>query len=232
MPTTMAVGSTILILGGRVLFRREIAELGTAYALLFNSYKKYQDRVAAMFGRDAANDILHASQIELIEEDGEKKTHATFETDPQKAKRAMISRYARWFDEGDYDEDHQIWLWRNGYWTRDPLLNESFLRRQQCLANNRLVAYGFLFLNDVYKMLGMPPTKEGQIVGWTTDGNGDGYVDFGIFPTRDHPNVLVQNEPFLKSTSPNALLDFNVDGPILYKLEKAYGKDYAMKLLR
>lgn len=65
-------------------------------------------------------------------------------------------------------------------------------------------------MNDVYKILGLPETKAGQIVGWvynTESPFGDNYVDFGIFDER--------NKNFINSKSNIVLLDFNVDGNIL-----------------
>ena len=63
-------------------------------------------------------------------------------------------------------------------------MNLMFLRRQQDAATDRLKANGYLFLNDVYDMLGIQRTKAGQIVGWVYDEKnpiGDNYVDFGIY---------------------------------------------------
>lgn len=51
----------------------------------------------------------------------------------------------------------------------------------------QLHARGYVFLNDVYDMLGIDRTKEGQIVGWVYNKNnevGDNFVDFGILETN------------------------------------------------
>ena len=80
-------------------------------------------------------------------------------------------------------------------------------------------------------MLGLPPTREGQIVGWTLCG-GDGFIDFGVFPSKQHPleKIAPVNRLFLDNKTCNALLDFNVDGPILGALDAIYGKKCADKL--
>ena len=88
-----------------------------------------------------------------------------------------------------------------------------FLKAQQELANHILRAHGFLFLNEVYDMLGIDKSLAGQVVGWvydtSQDDHGDNYVDFGI------------QEVYRKlSDAPGDyekvfLLDFNVDGSIL-----------------
>lgn len=87
-----------------------------------------------------------------------------------------------------------------------------FLRAQQQFANDKLVADGFLFLNDVYDMLGIDKTPTGQLVGWKYDelnnDVGDNYVDFGIMETN--------RETEDGGYEPVILLDFNVDGDILH----------------
>ena len=74
--------------------------------------------------------------------------------------------------------------------------------------NDRLNAQGYLFLSDVYDELGFPRTKASQIVGWTTEGPGDGYISFG-----KGLDLLAYSD------GDPILLDFNVDGPILDMME-------------
>ena len=113
----------------------------------------------------------------------------------------LYSDYARFFDDGC-----------NG-WSKDPEQNLTFLKCQQAYANEKLKAKGYLFLNDVYKMLGIPATKAGQIVGWIYDEKnpiGDNFVDFGLY---DMNKPVVRD--FVNGYERTILLDFNVDGNIL-----------------
>ena len=90
-----------------------------------------------------------------------------------------------------------------------PEYNMMFLKTQQQWANDRLQAHGYLFLNEVLEALGFDRTQAGQIVGWKLNGNGDGYVDFGIH------NIFDENSrAFVNGKDPVVLLDFNVDGVI------------------
>ena len=85
-----------------------------------------------------------------------------------------------------------------------------YLRQQETYANDLLKSRGFIFLNDVYDMLGIPRTRAGQVVGWTYDKEnprGDNYIDFGIFKRKE----------FVNGYERSVLLDFNVDGIILDK---------------
>ena len=80
----------------------------------------------------------------------------------------------------------------------------------------KLKHQGYLFLNEVYDMLGIPRTQAGQVVGWIYDEknpNGDNYVDFGIYDLHDQ-----QKRDFVNGLERNILLDFNVDGVIYDKI--------------
>jgi hypothetical protein len=88
-----------------------------------------------------------------------------------------------------------------------------FLKYQQAAATKRLESQGYLFINDVYEMLGFPKIKEGQVAGWIYNKEmpiGDNLVDFGIYDvtrqtTRD----------FVNGYERSIVLDFNIDGQIL-----------------
>lgn len=115
--------------------------------------------------------------------------------------RNNTSDYARFFDE------------TCAPWEKDPEYNVCFLNQQQNFANDLLRRQGYLFLNDVYDMLGIARTKAGQVVGWVYDEKnpiGDNYVDFGLYDLR--------NARFVNGYEKSILLDFNVDGVILDKI--------------
>lgn len=113
-----------------------------------------------------------------------------------------VSQYARWFDSD------------NPYWMENPHNNLWFLKAQEHLASDKLAMRGYLFLNEVYEMLGMKQSRAGQLVGWVYDEKnpiGDNYVDFGIYEER--------NKKFVNGDCNSILLDFNVDGNILDHLK-------------
>lgn len=90
-------------------------------------------------------------------------------------------------------------------WTEDMRINIEFLKAQQCLANELLRVNGYLFLNDVHKMLGFPLTRCGQIAGWVfTEGYHD-TVCFGV----DFAALLTDE------TAKPLYLEFNVRENIL-----------------
>lgn len=227
IPALLGVGSAGLIWGGRTMLRRELSAVTSAYALLMESYKQYRQRVIDDVGIEKDQEYMHG--IKMVDAVDEKTGEVTRRAIVDKSK--SISPYSVWWCEGEFDDETGEWIWRNGMWRDNPLMNESTLKCVQNAANDLLRANGFVFLNQVREMLGLPPTREGQIVGWTLCG-GDGFIDFGVFPSKQHPleKIAPVNRLFLDNKTCNALLDFNVDGPILGALDAIYGKKCADKL--
>lgn len=227
IPALLGVGSAGLIWGGRTMLRRELSAVTSAYALLMESYKQYRQRVIDDVGIEKDQEYMHG--IKMVDAVDEKTGEVTRRAIVDKSK--SISPYSVWWCEGEFDDETGEWIWRNGMWRDNALMNESTLRCVQNAANDLLRANGFIFLNQVREMLGLPPTREGQIVGWTLCG-GDGFIDFGVFPSKQHPleKIAPVNRLFLDNKTCNALLDFNVDGPILGALDAIYGKKCADKL--
>jgi hypothetical protein len=142
-----------------------------------------------------------------IEIDGREVVNQKVE-ETKKMESKSYSSYAKFFDE------------TSTYWSKDAEYNLMFLLQVQQHANNVLRSrysenkVGWLFLNEVYEMLGLPKTKAGQIVGWIYKENntdGDNYVDFGIFNSD-------KNAKFVNGFEKSIILDFNVDGPIIDKM--------------
>lgn len=109
-----------------------------------------------------------------------------------------MSPYARFFDEASAN------------WVKDPEINHIFVQCQQNFANNLLIARGHLFLNEVYDMLGIDRSSAGQVVGWVISGDGDNFVDFGMFEAH--------SARFVNGYERSILLDFNVDGVVVDKI--------------
>lgn len=197
-----ALSITGILASHRILKKRNVA-LAAAYTTIDKSFKEYRGRVVKRFGKEIDRELrynIKAQEIEeaTVDKDGnetiEKKTVSV--VDPN-----TYSDYARIFDNGSLG------------WTKDPEYNLMFLKNQQNYANDKLKAQGYLFLNDVYDMLGIQRTKAGQIVGWVyneDDPIGDNFVDFGIYD--------IYNEKacdFVNGRERSIVLDFNVDGNIL-----------------
>ena len=196
---------TAIVCSNNILRKRNVA-LAAAYTAIDTSYKQYRSRVIEKFGENVDREIkygIKAVQIEekTVDENGKKKTvKKTVEV----VNPYDYSDYARFFDVG------------NPNWEKDSEYNLMFLKRQQAYANDKLKANGYLFLNEVYDMLGIPKSKAGQVVGWIYDpenGSGDNYVDFGIYNVNREAA-----RDFVNGYERTILLDFNVDGNIWEKM--------------
>lgn len=192
---------TAILTSNNIMRKRNIA-IAAAYTAVDKSFKDYRERVVERFGEDLDRELRYNIKKEEVEE-----TIVDEKTGKEKTVKKTIdvandvSEFAKFFDDGCTG------------WTKDPELNLAFLLKQQAFANDKLKANGYLYLNEVYDMLGIPRTKAGQIVGWIYDEKnpiGDNYVDFGIFDSNK-----VKNRDFVNGYERTILLDFNVDGNIL-----------------
>lgn len=196
---TLSIAS---ILGGHNILRKRNIALAAAYAGIDKSFKEYRGRVIERFGKELDHELrynIKAKEIEetVVDENGNETTVKTTVNVPDPN---TWSDYARFFDESCAG------------WSKDPEHNLWFLKCQQAQASERLKLNGYLYLNEVYDMLGIERTKAGQVVGWIYDEKnpvGDNFVDFGIYNGDYEPN-----RRFVNGIERNILLDFNVDGNI------------------
>lgn len=192
------------ILASNNILRKRCGALAAAYATIDNTFKEYRGRVIERFGEVVDKELRYNIKKEKIEstvtdpETGkEKKVKETIEVTDVDG----VSEYSRFFDEF------------SNLWEKDPEYNLMFLRRQQQYANDKLIARGYLFLNEVYEMLGLEPSRAGQVVGWLyRPGNEKfhNYVDFGIYNIARR-----ENRKFVNGIERSILLDFNIDGNVL-----------------
>ena len=192
---------TAMIQSHNILNRRNAA-LAAAFTTATESFNRYRKAVVDKYGEEADFELRHGIRKEKVtvqDENGKNKKETIDVVNP-----GDYSDYSRFYDDGCSG------------WSKDPDLNRMFLKAQQQYANDKLVAQGYLFLNDVYKMLGIPDSKAGQIVGWVYNPDrpeGDNYVDFGM------TDVSKENvRDFVNGYEPTILLDFNVDGNIWDKM--------------
>lgn len=204
-----ALSITSIVAGHRILKKRNLA-LAAAYAVVDKGFKDYRKRVVERFGEELDKELrynLKAKEIEEVVKDkdgNEKVEKKVVNVVDNENPLNGVSEYAKFFDEVSTN------------WSKDPEYNLMFLRRQQDWANEKLKATGYLFLNEVYDMLGIPRTQAGQVVGWiydTKNPNGDNYVDFGIYDVHSEAK-----RGFVNGVERSILLDFNVDGVIYDKI--------------
>lgn len=202
-PSVILCASSLgCLLASNNILKKRNAALSAAYMTVDKSFKEYRKRVADRFGEEVEKEIrynIKAEEITKVDEDGNEVTETVKIMDGTDDPNSY-SDYARFFDESC------------AAWQNDAEYNLTFLKAQQQYANDLLKARGRLFLNEVYRMLGIDETKAGQVVGWVYNPDnptGDNFVDFGIYNMKRE-----RVRAFVNGYEPNILLDFNVDGVI------------------
>lgn len=196
----VGVVSIAALTGSHVVMNRRNTALMAAYSALDRGFNQYRQRVRDELGDEKDRDFRYGSgetkKVEFVDDEGKKHKF-----DAVDISHETPSMYARFFDETSRE------------WNRTLEYNRIFLNCQQNYANDLLQARGHVFLNEVYDRLGFERTKAGAVVGWVKDGDGDGFIDFGIFD-GDSPRKRM----FVNGDERSILLDFNVDGVIYDKL--------------
>ena len=199
-----ALSLTSIITSNHILRKRNVA-LAAAYATVDKGFKEYRGRVIERFGEKVDKELKYNIKKRDIEEvttdenGNEKVVKKTVEV----ASINEGSQYARWFDN------------RSNEWTGNHDYDLCFLLNVQRQANDLLISRGKggrVFLNEVYDMLDIPRSKEGQVVGWIYDPElvtVDSYIDFGI-----HDHWRENARDFVDGYQQFILLDFNVDGNV------------------
>lgn len=196
----VVVFSIASILAAHGIMRRRNVALVAAYKVVESAFGNYRERVVEELGAEKDYEFYHGVTTEKVKSkdaDGKTVTEEVKVVDPNK-----LSGYAVWFDEG------------NPNYEKNAEYNRQFLQGQQKYFNDRLHAYGYVFLNDVREALGFEKTTAGSIVGWVVSKEGDNNVDFGIF---NENNAAARR--FINGEERSIILDFNVDGVIYDKID-------------
>ena len=193
---------TAILTSNNMLRKRNVA-LAAAYTAVNTSFKEYRGRVVERFGKELDRELrynIKEKEVEetVVNEDG---------TETAVKKTVQVA------DPNAIDDTSKIWYEGNPGWSKDPEFNLMYLKKQQAYANDLLKSRGYLFLNEVYEILGFPRTAAGQQIGWIYDEKnpiGDNFVDFGIYDIHDEQKVN-----FVNGYERSIILEFNHDGNIL-----------------
>lgn len=194
----LGAASICCILGSHYIMNKRYVSVVAAYGVVSQAFEEYRARVAEELGTDKDREFRSTKVVEETRE--VKKKDGTVQEKKERKLAPWASQYARFFDEA------------SPYWERDAEANKYFLTIVQNQMNDQLMARGHLFLNEVYDALGVPRSKAGAVVGWVL-GNGDDFVDFGMFD----PYANERKRDFVNGYEKSILLDFNVDG-VIYDL--------------
>ena len=113
-----------------------------------------------------------------------------------------LSKYGRILNRFEYPDIYR------------PLVHHDFmlvhLRCMQNYANDLLKQNGHVSIIEVYEILGLPTDDIADSTDGWTYGEGDGYIDFGIYDFSFSNGDFI-NGDFVNGNSDIIILDFNVD---------------------
>lgn len=209
----MEATSIGVIFASNDIMRKRNASMAAAYATLNSMYKRYRQNVIESYGEEVDKDMrfgVKHEKVTEIDEDGNKVKIDARIVDLDNTALA-ISDYSRFFQMGC-----------KGFDASSGRYNLLYLKGIQAMFNNKLIADGYVMLNDIYRELGFDTIPEGWSIGWVYDEAnpiGDNYIDFGLYEARN------KNQRAVNDWEPVILMDFNVDGnlyedPKLYSLLK------------
>ena len=151
-----AVSLTCILASHGIMRKRNVA-LAATLATVRTAFDEYRGRVVRDLGKEMDNHFLYDTVEEVVER--EVTDPETGKTKKKKEKVQVPTKptaYSRFFEDSN---DFQ----------KDGGSNFLFIKSQLNTAQRHLIKDGYLFLNDVYKLLGLPITQAGQSAGWIYD---------------------------------------------------------------
>lgn len=208
LPTIFLTATGVgCILSSYGIASKRYAELAAAFTAVSKKFTDYRQNVRKKYGNEQDR-VFYQDIVETKEKGEDGKNHQVKKyKDDEKDHKVTRDDLSVYFDEYSV------------YWDKyNPEMNVAHLRSVLQMANDQLIAEGHLFLNDVYKMLGLSDTSAGAVLGWIyDDDHPTSYVDFNVFGVNsDDPWDYNNNCPW--DGQMGILLDFNVDGIIYDKI--------------
>lgn len=188
---SLAALSVISIVSAHGIMRKRNIALAAAYKTVESAFSEYRKRVAEELDDDREMLISRNVYEEIV------KDEDTGDEVAVQLAHLGHSPYAKFFDE------------LSSNWRKNADYNLMFVRTMEQNFNDLLHSRGHVFLNEVYDAFDIPHTKAGAVVGWVR-GNGDDFIDFGVYDLLDDTK-----RAFVNGYERSILLDFNVDGVIL-----------------
>ncbi len=201
--------SLTCILTSHGIMRKRNLALAATMATVQKAFDEYRERVIRDLGKEKDEHFLYdtiekGTEVKTVDDKGKEKTKIEKYPAPTKT-----SVYGRFFDEA------------NDNFEKDGCANYRFVRSQMIYLQHKLIANGYLFLNDVYKALGFPITIAGQSAGWIYDYNNRNntiikFRGFDIDEVNNSPEVMA----FMNGYERNCLIDFeNIRNDILTDIQ-------------
>lgn len=211
----VGLASVGAITGSHLILKKRNAGLAAAYTIVHKTFDDYRGRVIKDVGPEKDMEYFFGTVKKEIVEEGLNGPEVKWIEGPdQKAiQDNEENTYARVFAPKHADGTD------NDNWQEVKYQNQQFIQMVLNHARDALQTKGYIFLNDVYDMLGFKRTKAGSQVGWvkgikydpvTGEQITDGYVDFGLWEEG-----MYKGKQWVNGSPRAFLLNFNVDGVII-----------------
>ena len=162
VPAVMIGAATAMcVIGANLLTSRRQANIASAYALVNESYKQYQNKVREIYGEEAHQEIMELIAAEKAENVGVQApgfvdNNRLYIDEKCGETRLFYDEYGDRFFEATLEQ---------------VISSEYHLNRNYTLR-------GYTVLNELYDFLGLEPTDYGSEVGWIANDDGKYWIEF------------------------------------------------------
>ena len=226
VPSLVATaGGAVAIFSSHSQMKDRNIALAGSYAALSQAFQAYRKRVADEVGTDVEQKIAYDIRSKKVQDSETGKTkevkYSGLLDDPNLSMYAVPFKSVTRFVNDATGEAEQ---WHNDYANNnvDDNYKLAFLKSREAYLNLKYETCGYLFLEDVYKELGLldhgtEATRAARVVGWIANPHGADPVHkisfFSYIPEGVDP--YESPEYILRDADGDMILDFNVDGMIM-----------------
>lgn len=208
-PVILGFGCVGCVLAAYKIMDKRLVAATVAYESVYTAFNRYRHKVIDKYGEKVDKQLYYGETLNRYEEteiDEDGKEHTVKRVEPN------VEKDAPWFSVYSRVIHNR---------SRQTGMDVDQLRRLQNYWNDVLNTKGYVWLNDIYKDLGIDIDGNFCGIGWINpsflgkeyeDYSGDGYIDFGLF--GDH--VSDQAKYWREGKTDSVILDFNVDGPVYH----------------
>lgn len=181
----LGVSTIACIFGANALNKRQQAALMSAYALVQNSYKQYQEKVKELYGEETHQAVVDSIAVEKAKDQGVYAdcmlTSCDLSVDNNTSKPVMFY---------DHFSDRYFEATIEQVLTAEYHFNRNFVLR------------GYTVLNELYDFIGIEPTKPGSVLGWCVEDEFY-WIDFNHRKTvtDEGEEIYILEMPYEPSTS-------------------------------